>query len=274
MDDEKDAKDHKEPAFGITQKQILVPELVDIHPISAQLWNQIVCIPSVYYRLNNLLLADELRETIQREAFPELPARALSEDQWEPLDYGWNRNLEDYLIAEGIIAIEEEPEQKPKKPERPVKPAEPSLLDSDFVIDTWDPSEADGIDPDILLRPPEVPPPIQMLDMHVPDPSTVGGSVFRALDSLPPDVPLPVIPPPSTGSQDEDDDIFDREINLAEGLFKIVPYKMKEAEQSELAKITQPDPEMINPTGWDDADVPLDFAQAPGDGPIQVDIYS
>lgn len=37
-------------ASDSTQKQILVPELVDIHPISASLWNMIVALPSILYR--------------------------------------------------------------------------------------------------------------------------------------------------------------------------------------------------------------------------------
>jgi endoribonuclease Dicer len=35
---------------GGIQKQLLVPELVDIHPLPATLWHQIVLLPSVLYR--------------------------------------------------------------------------------------------------------------------------------------------------------------------------------------------------------------------------------
>ncbi len=32
------------------QKQILVPELVSVHPIDADLWNMIIALPSLLYR--------------------------------------------------------------------------------------------------------------------------------------------------------------------------------------------------------------------------------
>uniref|UniRef100_A0A183GTM4 PAZ domain-containing protein n=1 Tax=Heligmosomoides polygyrus TaxID=6339 RepID=A0A183GTM4_HELPZ len=44
------------------QRQIYVPELMDRHPISATLWNLISALPSFFYRINHLLLADELRQ--------------------------------------------------------------------------------------------------------------------------------------------------------------------------------------------------------------------
>ncbi len=35
---------------GISQGQILVPELVDVHPIAASLWNVIAALPTLLYR--------------------------------------------------------------------------------------------------------------------------------------------------------------------------------------------------------------------------------
>jgi hypothetical protein len=41
------------------------------------------------FRVNSLLLADELRQTVMREAFA-IPTVDPPEDfEWEPLDYGW-----------------------------------------------------------------------------------------------------------------------------------------------------------------------------------------
>lgn len=108
--------------ISMTQKQILVPELVDVHPIPASMWNMIVCLPSVLYRqdsirfdfpanyhvyllsrVNHLLLADELRIRIQEEAF-ERPGKLPEAFEFEPLDYGWNKNLEN--VPENILVDE------------------------------------------------------------------------------------------------------------------------------------------------------------------------
>ncbi|VDD85878.1 unnamed protein product [Enterobius vermicularis] len=66
--------------------QILVPELVDIHPIAASLWNVIAALPTLLYRINSLLLADELRETILKEALGS-DAVVPENYSWPPLDY-------------------------------------------------------------------------------------------------------------------------------------------------------------------------------------------
>ena len=53
---------------NLDQKQILVPELCSIHPFPASLWRQTVALPCVLYRLNGLLIADQLRSLVAREA--------------------------------------------------------------------------------------------------------------------------------------------------------------------------------------------------------------
>ena len=45
----------------------LIPELCSIHPIPAYLWRWIVSLPSILYRIESLLLAEELRSTLARE---------------------------------------------------------------------------------------------------------------------------------------------------------------------------------------------------------------
>lgn len=42
----------------------LVPELVNVHPLKASLWKRCMCLPSILFRLNCLLLAEELRREI------------------------------------------------------------------------------------------------------------------------------------------------------------------------------------------------------------------
>ena len=53
---------------NLQQKQILVPELCDVHPFPASLWRKAVCLPAMLYRLNCLLIAEELRRCIAAEA--------------------------------------------------------------------------------------------------------------------------------------------------------------------------------------------------------------
>lgn len=52
---------------NLQQKQILVPELCMIHPFPASLWRKAVCLPTILYRINALLLADQLRICVALE---------------------------------------------------------------------------------------------------------------------------------------------------------------------------------------------------------------
>ncbi|XP_048515053.1 endoribonuclease Dcr-1 isoform X2 [Athalia rosae] len=74
---------------NLEQKQILVAELCAIHPFPASLWRQAVCLPCILYRINALLLANQIRchvaEMInlgQQHLDPEF--------EWPPLDFGWS----------------------------------------------------------------------------------------------------------------------------------------------------------------------------------------
>lgn len=49
---------------NLEQKQILVPELCSIHPFPASLWRKAVALPCILYRINALLLADQIRTTV------------------------------------------------------------------------------------------------------------------------------------------------------------------------------------------------------------------
>ena len=46
--------------FELFLFQILVPELCSVHPFPASLWKHAVCLPCVIYRINALLLADQV----------------------------------------------------------------------------------------------------------------------------------------------------------------------------------------------------------------------
>nr|XP_037274583.1 endoribonuclease Dicer-like [Rhipicephalus microplus] len=44
--------------------ELRVPELCDIHPVPASIWRKAVCLPTIVYRLNQLLVMEELRASI------------------------------------------------------------------------------------------------------------------------------------------------------------------------------------------------------------------
>lgn len=82
---------------NLEQKQILVPELCAIHPFSASLWRQAVCLPCILYRMNCILLANNIRIMVANQVHglgkPLLPP----EFQWNPLSFGWT--LSDVIAA-------------------------------------------------------------------------------------------------------------------------------------------------------------------------------
>lgn len=70
-------------------KQILVPELCTVHPFPASLWRTAVCLPCILYRINGLLLADDIRKKVVRDMG--LGQMELPEDKdWPMLDFGWS----------------------------------------------------------------------------------------------------------------------------------------------------------------------------------------
>lgn len=75
---------------NLEQKQILVPELCTIHPFPASLWRAAVCLPCILYRINALLLADEIRKKVSFDIG--LGRMDVSKDnfKWPPLDFGWS----------------------------------------------------------------------------------------------------------------------------------------------------------------------------------------
>lgn len=74
---------------GPQQKQILVPELCYIHPFPASFWRKAVGLPCILYRLNLLLVAEELRFKIAKEA--NIGKIYLPDgEKWPKLDFGWS----------------------------------------------------------------------------------------------------------------------------------------------------------------------------------------
>lgn len=74
---------------NLEQKQILVPELCTIHPFSASLWRAAVCLPCILYRINALLLADEIRMEVSRDLGLGTLELISENFEWPMLDFGW-----------------------------------------------------------------------------------------------------------------------------------------------------------------------------------------
>ncbi|KAK6181301.1 hypothetical protein SNE40_009184 [Patella caerulea] len=73
---------------NLQQKQILIPELCDIHVFPASLWRKAACLPAILYRMNYLLLAEEIRIRISMETgigVTDLP----DEFRFPQLDFGF-----------------------------------------------------------------------------------------------------------------------------------------------------------------------------------------
>ncbi|XP_058059777.1 endoribonuclease Dcr-1 [Anopheles bellator] len=109
---------------NLEQKQILVPELCTIHPFPASLWRAAVCLPCVLYRINALLLADEIRRQVARdlrlgrEDLDKVENGAKAPFEWPMLSFGWNladvlRKTKEQKVAQAVAAAATEPPNEP-----------------------------------------------------------------------------------------------------------------------------------------------------------------
>ncbi|XP_055380587.1 endoribonuclease Dcr-1 isoform X2 [Condylostylus longicornis] len=113
---------------NLEQKQILVPELCTIHPFPASLWRAAVCLPCILYRINGLLLADEIRKKVCKDLG--LGRKEIFDEnfEWPMLDFGWSLaevlKKSRKLITEDDIKKQEEQENDILKEnfEEPAKP--------------------------------------------------------------------------------------------------------------------------------------------------------
>ncbi|CAI5446305.1 unnamed protein product [Caenorhabditis angaria] len=121
-----------------TQRQIFVPELMDIHPISATLWNVIAALPSVFYRLNQLLLTDELRQTILINAFGKDKATVEVTDnlEWPPLSYPSTYEEKQSVVVSKLQQLKELNKKTQSKENNETED------DGKFKIGVWDPEDA------------------------------------------------------------------------------------------------------------------------------------
>ena len=85
---------------NLQQKQILVPELCDVHVFPASLWRKVVCLPAILYRMNYLLLTEEIRKHIAAET--KIGIVELPEDfRFPQLDFGFDTSPENLKSANG-----------------------------------------------------------------------------------------------------------------------------------------------------------------------------
>lgn len=89
---------------NLQQKQILVPELCDIHVFLASLWRKAVCLPAILYRMNYLLIGEEIRKHISKETkigISELP----NDYRFPKLDFGIDTSPEHLkLLTETVVS--------------------------------------------------------------------------------------------------------------------------------------------------------------------------
>lgn len=114
---------------NLEQKQILVPELCTVHPFPASLWRAAVCLPCILYRINALLLADEIRMEVSSDLG--LGTLEVTDEnfEWPMLNFGWtladvlkkaredkNKNVKIEEIED--VKVEKNEEEKEEKVER------------------------------------------------------------------------------------------------------------------------------------------------------------
>jgi len=93
-----------------------VPELCTVHPFPASLWRTAVCLPCILYRINGLLLADDIRKQVSADLG--LGRQQIDDEQfeWPMLDFGWS-------LSE-VLKKSRESKQKPAAKELPSKSEE------------------------------------------------------------------------------------------------------------------------------------------------------
>lgn len=143
------AKTKKEKRENLQQKQILIPELCTVHPFPASFWRKAVCLPCLLFRLNSLLVAEQLRHRVAVESKVGI-VNPTPDMSWPALDFGWIVQNEDEIA----IAVEEETFAKTEEPiqeewdfsdENAIEDTEEAgdqvhESSDELVIDTFDPS--------------------------------------------------------------------------------------------------------------------------------------
>ncbi|RWS31367.1 endoribonuclease Dicer-like protein [Leptotrombidium deliense] len=145
-------KTKKSKRENLQEKQILVPELCIVHPFPASFWRKVVCLPCILYRLNSLLVAEELRREVAlsiRVGIVELPPN----EKWPQLDFGWTladvitqSNEEQTAITEDATVDVPHTEDwnssfNADEVGKSDEKTDAMKSDSDFIIDHFDPAK-------------------------------------------------------------------------------------------------------------------------------------
>ncbi|EGT48937.1 CBN-DCR-1 protein [Caenorhabditis brenneri] len=137
-----------------SQRQILIPELMDVHPISATLWNVIAALPSIFYRINQLLLSDELRETILVKAFGKGSEETKLKDsfEWSCMTYTATYEEKQSVIVKKIQQLRDLNQKKLDAQQEKEKKEETKTDGEEWTIGVWDPEDAvrSGVDVDMF----------------------------------------------------------------------------------------------------------------------------
>ncbi|VDM39187.1 unnamed protein product [Toxocara canis] len=137
--------EERKPRETNSQGQILVPELVDVHPIAASLWNVIAALPTLLYRINCLLLANELRETIVSEALG--MDNSVPEDHvWPPLDYPTPMDDVDVKPVHKIQHLRREYDERVAREKELESKDSNEYEECSFEIGVWDPELGRGLE--------------------------------------------------------------------------------------------------------------------------------
>ena len=84
---------HSKEKESSSNKIYLIPELVNVHPFTASVWRRCLCLPSILYRLNSLLVVEELRREIARATGVGLPWMSDTQ-KFDKLSFAWDTNKE------------------------------------------------------------------------------------------------------------------------------------------------------------------------------------
>ncbi|RUS80555.1 hypothetical protein EGW08_011695 [Elysia chlorotica] len=134
---------------NLQQKQILVPELCDVHIFPASLWRKAVCLPAILYRTNCLLLAEELRQrvAIQTGIGQEVLPPGF---RFPQLDFGFETNPEKLIESESSSSDNLRTGHCAKDPTKESKSSSSNKPDNStndtekLVIDTWGKNDQSG----------------------------------------------------------------------------------------------------------------------------------
>lgn len=88
---------------NLQQKQILIPELCEIHVFPASFWKKAVCLPTILYRMNCLLVSEELRILIAKGA--EIGQANVPEDFiFDPLSFSFLKDdeISEFSVDNGV----------------------------------------------------------------------------------------------------------------------------------------------------------------------------